>query len=115
MPDRNPTTIKSDNKSSCISLKSELVVGTKTPFQAHRSVLSPLLFNRKEIRELKDDVIGRERRLFENSVKMEKIAQENAVLSKDLESLIREVAAMTAKKLYIFRRLQPLILHRYCQ
>jgi hypothetical protein len=61
--------------------------------------LSPLLFNRKEIRELKDDVIGRERRLFENSVKMEKIAQENAVLSKDLESLIREVAAMTAKQL----------------
>jgi hypothetical protein len=40
---------------------------------------------------------------------MEKIAQENAVLSKDLESLIREVAAMTAKKLHIFRRLQPLI------
>ncbi len=40
---------------------------------------------------------------------MEKIAQENAVLSKDLESLIREVAAMTAKQLHIFRRLQPLI------
>jgi hypothetical protein len=40
---------------------------------------------------------------------MEKIAQENAVLSKDLESLIREVAAMTTSKLLIFRRLQPLI------
>ncbi len=67
-----------------------------------------MLFNRKEIRELKDDVIGRERRLFENSVKMEKIAQENAVLSKDLETLIR-VAAMIASKLRIFTRLQLLI------
>jgi hypothetical protein len=40
---------------------------------------------------------------------MEKIAQENAVLSKDLQSLIREVAAMTTSKLLIFRRLQPLV------
>jgi hypothetical protein len=40
---------------------------------------------------------------------MEKIAQENAILSKDLESLIREVAAMTAKQLHIFMRLQHLI------
>ncbi len=71
-------------------------VSTKKSVSSSPISFSPLLFNRKEIRELKDDVIGRERRLFENSVKMEKIAQENRVLSKDLESLIREVAAMTA-------------------
>jgi hypothetical protein len=50
---------------------------------------------RKEIRELKDNVIGRELRLIENSSKMEKIAQENAHLSKDLESLIRQAAMQT--------------------
>ncbi len=50
---------------------------------------------RKEIRELKDNVIGRELRLIENSSKMEKIAQENALLSKDLESLIRQAATQT--------------------
>jgi hypothetical protein len=50
---------------------------------------------RKEIRELKDNVIRRELRLIENSSKMEKIAQENALLSKDLESLIRQAAMQT--------------------
>ncbi len=54
-----------------------------------------MLTLRKEIRELKDNVIGRELRLIENSSKMEKIAQENALLSKDLESLIRQAATRT--------------------
>jgi hypothetical protein len=42
---------------------------------------------------------------------MEKIAQENAVLSKDLESLIREVEAMSASN-YIYSggfKFQPMI------
>ena len=73
-----------------------------------------------EIRELKDNVIGRERRLIENSTRMEKIAQENAILSRDLESLIREGCSTAAtinknaiflKRLHVFKKMILKILH----